>query len=93
VWTRVRAGAGWQVVHLVNFSGLGMQAQWNEAQNEPTRRSNVPLAIAAAMRPERVFWASADSQPDLAPLDFHWQDGKLVLELPELRFWSLLAIQ
>jgi dextranase len=89
----VRRQGGWTVIHLVNFTGLGEQPKWSESQPTPALVENAGITLRLPSAPRRVLWASADGSPDLAAVAHDWDGFTLTATLPELRYWSILAIE
>jgi dextranase len=89
----VRHHGCWTLVHLVNFTGLPQGAKWSEHQPAPLAINGAAVKVPLAAAPRRVLWASADGYPDLTPAEWEWDGAALKATLPELRYWSLLAIE
>lgn len=99
VWTQVKHGRDYRVIHLVNFTGIG-NMNWNEAHPsmpDPVRGITVETRI-----PEEtgeVVLASPDLDHGMGmPLGFTREigdDGAAVVRftVPELRIWDIIFIR
>lgn len=96
VWTVIREKADVKLVHFINLSGAGDDL-WNEGKEEPPEVSGRVVRVAVDLPVRSVFLASPDREGGRAvPLEYRIEKGarglSAVIELPDLRFWDLLAV-
>lgn len=78
---------------VLNVLNAAPQMCWNEPlQPRPTRKE-VTVAIAVERHVDRVWWVSPDADAPPHPLNFHIENGTLLVIIPHVETWSLVAIE
>jgi dextranase len=94
IWAIPRRAGEWQIVNLVNTTGLGDDPKWDEPHPSPKGLVSVPVTIEVDGLVSEVWWASPDQESCRLQVLAWRQDGSRVhIELPSLEFWSLLAVK
>lgn len=89
----LRKNGNWWAVNVVNLAGLE-SPRWDEKQPAPTLREDLLVTIPVPETPQKVWLASPDdTAPEMQPLPFTCDQGKVSLRLPKLFYWSILLIQ
>jgi len=89
----LRKNKNWWAVNVINLAGLA-DTRWDKAQPAPTPRVDINFKIAVQKKPEEVWVASPDSiTPEMEPLPFTFDQGNLIIRLPELNYWSIILIK
>jgi dextranase len=89
----VRESSGWLLLHLINMRGLG-EPRWDEALPAPEPLGDVSVKIATPEPILGVWWASPDGESlALQPTEWSKGEGNLVVEVPQLEYWTMLAVQ
>jgi dextranase len=88
-----RKSQGWLAISLINFSGLG-NARWNKAHAAPKPVEDATVLISGVDGVERVWLASPD-RDDLTLNEADWacKSGSLMINLKQLDYWTLVAVQ
>ncbi len=89
----VREAGAWLVLHLINVTGLG-NPRWDEAVPAPEslRKFSVKILTPEAIR--AIYWASPDREnPALAPAEWRDEGDKVVVDVPYLEYWTMVAVQ
>ena len=93
IWTIGRRCPGWLSVNLVNMSGLG-DPRWDEPLSPPLMQYDLTVRIRCPDPVGQVWWASPDrDQLDLEPLPYLASGREIIVTLPELKYWGLIAIE
>ena len=84
---------GWLVLHLINGSGLG-DPRWDEAIPAPSPQVDLSVEILMTEPIRAIWWANPD-RDDLAlkPAEWRAEDDRVVVDVPYLDYWSMLAVQ
>lgn len=85
-----------QVVHMINFSeATTMLWRDNEGnQATPTPKNNLLVNLEDSGTISRIWFASPDFEGGASRnLDFTRQNGKVLVRLPYLEYWSMLVIE
>lgn len=84
---------GWQVVTLVNFSGL-KNARWDRAHPAPVPLEDVHVRIRGGQPVVGIWWVDPDgrlARPQL--LDQEIENGSGQVVIPSLRYWGFLLFK
>ena len=99
VWTQVKRGREYRVIHLVNFTGID-RMNWNEPHPSlPGFVRGITVEVKVPEETEEVVLASPDlDHGGSRPLAFTrsvGDDGNAVLRftIPELRVWDMIFIR
>ena len=92
IWSVVRHHPKALAIHFVNFTGLNMALQWDEAHPAPTACQNVLVRLQTSRRPDRVLWDCPERSEGLQVLDFEFLNGELHFTLPQLNNMGLISI-
>lgn len=94
VWATGRENEKYQVLSLVNFSGLD-HARWNaERKNPPTVLEKQPVTVAMAKAPKAAFLINPDGADQApVPVKFTYANGQVSLTLDRLDYWSMLVFE
>ncbi|MGN7454006.1 glycoside hydrolase family 66 protein [Paenibacillus pasadenensis] len=102
LWTTVRTNAGnegyadYDVIHLINL--LDNDSNWRNEARQPKAAHDLAVRYAiggpAAERPElKVYAATPDSREGaMQELDYVWDGDSIVIQVPELDYWTMLVI-
>lgn len=93
VWTIARASQGWLTISLVNLEKV-QDSGWDQTHSDPTLLANVKVEISLPGSIVKVWWASPDDgNSHLQPASWSVIEDALVVNLPKLEYWSILAIE
>ena len=84
------------IIHLLSYRNA-THLDWcdtNGDQGEPDRLDNLAVRVAAAVQPERVWFASPDyAQGAAIELEFSYAGGQVELTLPSMKYYSMLVFE
>jgi len=84
-----------QVIHLFNFKNA-THLSWRDmdgTQSEPLLVKSMPLRIATSKTVKKVWVATPDSEGNLyRELEFSAGDGYITLNLPVLKYWTMVVL-
>lgn len=93
VWGVIRETEGWLVLHLINGSGLG-DPRWDEAIPAPSPQVDLSVEILMPEPIRAIWWANPDRDDlTLKPAKWRAEDDRVVVDVPYLDYWSMLAVQ
>jgi dextranase len=88
-----RETSNFKIINLVNFSGLD-NPKWTETHAAPTTREDFQIEVELAEQVKQIYWASPDvDQLDLQPCSYRIKDSILTVDVPELRYWTMIVIE
>ena len=88
-----RQSQDWLSIPLVNTRGLPEPA-WHQAHPFPIPLENLHLAIHGVEAIDGIWWASPDrDSPELVPVEWRREGSAIMVILPRLEIFSLLAIR
>ena len=92
VWPVGRQDGQYRVLSLINLNGLE-DARWNSPrQTPPTLLKERKISVAMAVPPQAVYLVDPDGMDQSpVPVTFSYRDGRVVLTLDRLQYWSLLV--
>ncbi|MGF7030898.1 dextranase [Paenibacillus mucilaginosus] len=102
LWYTVRKNAEnkgferYDVLHLVNL--LNNDDNWRNAASEPAVQQNLQITYPIGIREKeakklKVYAATPDAQHGLfKELKYKWSGTNLVIDLPDLSYWSMIYI-
>jgi dextranase len=84
------------IIHLLSYRNA-THLDWcdtNGDQGEPDRLDNLAVRVAAAVQPNRVWFASPDyAQGAAIELEFTYAGGQVELTLPSMKYYSMLVFE
>jgi dextranase len=93
VWCVIRETKGWLVIHLINMTGLE-KACWNKKVPPPETRIDFSIAVTGLKIIQGAWWASPDSGDlDLKPAAWRLDGKKVILEVRQLEYWTMVSIE
>jgi dextranase len=93
VWCIPRETPGWLILNLINTAGVGRH-RWDRHHLPPERIENIQISILAELSINSVWWSSPDNDDlSLEKIPWYLEDNTLRIEIPNLFYWSLLAIE
>lgn len=98
VWVQLKDGPSYQVVHLINLTGV-TDPTWTAPQPEPPAVGAVEVRLEALVPPRAVWTASPDAEggrPVPVPwrLEYEGDLGQtLVMQVPGPAYWRMLVVE
>jgi dextranase len=93
VWTVVRQAGDWLVLHFINMNGLE-GARWDEAIPAPEPLGEFSVEISTPESIRTIWWGSPDREHlELWPAEWRVENESVVVDVPYLKYWTLLAVQ
>lgn len=97
VWVTIKEKPGYKYISFVNLCGND-EDYWNKGKNEPVSIHDIRVKILVESDIESVFAASPDyDMGRFQKVQYHVENGtrgkNLVIEIPELKVWSILYIK
>ncbi|WP_223067812.1 glycoside hydrolase family 66 protein [Paenibacillus caui] len=86
----------YEVLHLINL--LGNDDNWRNAAKEAAVQKNLEITYPVGVTKQeaaglKVYAATPDSgEGALTELHYRWSGDSIVIELPELEYWSMIVI-
>ena len=85
-----------QVLHILNYDGVST-LQWRDdsrIQKQPIVKDNFSMTIDAGRSVSKVWFASPDINGGASQeLEFSQSGNQITLEVPYLKFWSMLVLE
>ena len=85
-----------QVIHFLNFNGVST-LQWRDdqrIQTAPNPKSNFEVQIQAQKPVSKVWFASPDMNGGASvELEFTQAGNEITVEMPYLKYWSMLVLE
>lgn len=93
IWPIVREIHGWSIINLVNTRGI-KQLRWDQRHDPPAPIEMITISIPNLPEVRRIWWTSPDQEdPTLQLTNWSYDGGVLFIEVPQLNYWSLIAIE
>ena len=82
-----------QIIQILNFCQISVP-RWDKRHRSPQILRDTKIMVSLSKAPLRVFTASADAiSPQLQPLPYTYSNGICSMNLPKLKYWSMLCIE